>query len=545
MNLKSTYIIIGAMAVSISAAAQDLSTEVVVDRTVAPEERAATRPAGLSPVLVMPRVSQSGLSRQNYTGLSDLTRSYSRLDPAAGALAAEPTPYKGYAAIGYFPTLNLGASAGYRFLDNEKFSLGAAFQLNGESYKEKYGDLKATKSNKAWDALVGVDFGWKANSKSLFTAALDYNYISHESLFFTKQNTNAFGLDLGWKSKAFGLDYHAAAGFGYEKSGESHMTVFDDENIFLGTAQTRFTAAIGASKPFAETSRIGLDLKGDFLRTSFEEMDGGNIDPFSVGTISIKPYYALAMDRVSATVGLNVNLGTGDNGKVHVAPDIRVEWAPTGRFAAWVSAGGGDVLNPFSTLRQYSVFSPIGSAYRRSNIPLILEGGLNFGPFTGFTAEVYGGWAKANKWLMLTNYYGFGQMDITGWHAGLRLGYTRSIFSVSAKAEIAPSDWDKAWIYNRDRAKYILGGELTVRPFDRLEAGVGYEFRGHRYYTSDPDEHYSLGCVSDLSVRASYRVLPWLTVFARGENLLGRRHLLLPYVQSNTVHGAIGLAAKF
>ena len=56
------------------AAAQDLSTEVVVDRTVVPAERGATRLGGLSPQLVLPAVTTQSLTPVDSPGRSASTR---------------------------------------------------------------------------------------------------------------------------------------------------------------------------------------------------------------------------------------------------------------------------------------------------------------------------------------------------------------------------------------------------------------------------------------------------------------------------------------
>lgn len=61
------------MAVAAAATAQNLSTEVVVDRTIVPAERAAVRPAGLIPVLVLPPAPSVALDRSYYTALSPVT----------------------------------------------------------------------------------------------------------------------------------------------------------------------------------------------------------------------------------------------------------------------------------------------------------------------------------------------------------------------------------------------------------------------------------------------------------------------------------------
>ena len=55
----------------------------------------------------------------------------------------------------------------------------------------------------------------------------------------------------------------------------------------------------------------------------------------------------------------------------------------------------------------------------------------------------------------------------------------------------------------------------------------------------------SLGCVSDLGAGATYGITPAIDVFARVDNILGRRHMLLPGIESRGLHGLAGVQLKF
>lgn len=549
MNMKSIrYIALGALLVAGQTFAQNLSTEVVVDRTIQPKERAATRLGGLTPVLVLPTAKPETLTTARFTTLSPLTRSYTRLDPAVGGRAAELTPYKGYAAIGYFPAMNLGASAGYRFLNNDKFTLGAAFQLDGEGYKP-YKDLLPDSKNAQWYARLGVDFGWRPKENSQLSVELDYSYLKDKTWLWDWQAVNTIGIGADWKSRAKGFDYSVGIYENFEKSGDVEAYSLESASKPLsrydGLSQNLFGVNAAIMKPFAETSCFGVDFNADFIHTNHPTYDDiDNVDN-TIGTIGLKPYYGLDMGNFTAKIGLDVDFGTGDDAKIHIAPDIRLQWAASSQFGIWLNAGGGDRLNSFASRRQITNYQLFYQGFRRSNIPIILEGGFNIGPFSGFTAEIYGGYAKANNWLMAGWLGGKEYEDIKGWHAGLRFGYEWNILKASLGGEIAPSKYDKAWIYNYDKAKYVITAALDVKPIEKLTVGVGYEFRDHRGYSFDPDEWYSLGNVSNLTVHADYKILPWLTVYGRGENLLGRRYDIIGLLPSQKQKGAIGVAVKF
>ncbi|MDE5689882.1 MAG: TonB-dependent receptor, partial [Duncaniella sp.] len=55
----------------------------------------------------------------------------------------------------------------------------------------------------------------------------------------------------------------------------------------------------------------------------------------------------------------------------------------------------------------------------------------------------------------------------------------------------------------------------------------------------------SLGCVSDLSLGASYAATDALTIFANGENLLNRRYYRIGDRYSQGIRFMIGASLKF
>ena len=110
---KISYILLFA---AFSAQAQKLSTEITVERTVVPAERAATRLNSVSPSIVPATVQDTRIDMAEYGQPGTLTRSSYLLAPAAWADTFALSPYRGYVSAGYFPVYNLGVSAGYRLL---------------------------------------------------------------------------------------------------------------------------------------------------------------------------------------------------------------------------------------------------------------------------------------------------------------------------------------------------------------------------------------------------------------------------------------------
>ena len=556
--------------------AKDLKTEITVDRTIVPVEREASRLGSLTPRLLSSPVNMRRLSLADYTDPTEITRSASTLDPAAYADTFALSPYRGYASVGYFPVFNLGASAGYRFIDNSRTRLGAWLQYDGSSYKP-YGDNAPDGKYSDNTVTVGVSLDQRVGSKSSFGARIGYTYNSiglpDESLN-DSQNANIFDADLSWWSRPGLIGYRLSAAFshfGYGKDNYFDETIFSDaiDPVSVKAAgENRFTFNGGVAFFGSSVSpRGGIDLSADFVsRQNGIEMIGTGYSPISDGTlgvVSMTPYVAFHNGRLHGRVGLKIDLSTGGEGKkFHVAPEVMIDWNVANQFAIYAKLSGGEHLNTLRSLYDYCPYVGGIWQYGRSNVPVTADLGLNIGPFTGFSAKLFGGYAKANNWLMpqfsllgldssnssklIISQTNYGAYNLKGWHAGIGLAYDwRSIVKTEVTAETASNDNEKAYYLWRDRAKYVINASVEVRPISPLKIAVGYELRTDRHNYMIGVTSIELKSISNLSLAASYEINNKFTVFARGENLLNTHYNLVTDIQAQGIKGLAGISYKF
>lgn len=557
------------------AGAQTLSTEVVVDRTVLPAERAASRPAGLVPALTLPPVAAVDLATADYTALSPITRAYLGLAPVEAPLLGPVSAYRGYASVGYFPSYNLGMSAGYRVINNERVRLSLHAQFDGEKYKasgspkdhspEPYG----TKDDYGYNgARVAADLGMAFGASSHLVGRLRVGYSDSHTPYRGPQSLFSGGLGLLWLSRAGSIDYKVgfSADFdSYGESGESgsmsHRNTYRYYTGYLDSYNEQvYSFALGAAYRLDGMSRIGLDVDGRFKNSgewSVPALGGPFRIPSDVsGYVGLTPYFSLSSSSVKARIGLSVDFENGfDGNKLRLAPRIHLAWDASPRAAVYIDVNGGSRANTSEDLRQITPYLPGIPSSVVSYIPVDAEAGVNIGPFEGFTARLFGGYSVARDWAMAgagpATLNGLSYADVRGWHVGAELAYSfRRIARVTVSAQAAPSKPERAYYMWRDHASSVLGARLDLTPLDRLKVGVSYEFRGGRGgYDYDDITATSfmtpMGCVSDLGVSASYGLTDAVSVFARGENLLGRRYTVLCGIESQGVHGLAGVSVKF
>ena len=573
-------------AAALASQAKDLKTEITVDRTIVPVEREATRLGSLTPQLLSSPVTMRRLSLADYTNPAEITRSASTLEPAAYGETFVLSPYKGYAALGYFPTFNIGASAGYKFIDNSRTRLGAWLQYDGYSYKPSGdGDSNGNYGNNT--VSVGASLDQRVGSKSSLGVHAAYTFADlrlPDEFLNNRQNVNAFDADLSWWSRAGLVGYHAKASFSHFGYGKDMTLNIADENPdgyiatpYKAASENRFNFNGGIGFFGSSVApRGGIEVSADFIsrsngletiaketRPDYFVNFAAPIAAGTLGIVSVTPYYAFHSGRLHGRIGAKIDLSVGGEGKkFHIAPAVMLDWNVASQLAIYARINGGEQLNSLRSLYDYCPFVGGLWQYQRSHVPVTADLGFNIGSFKGLSARLFGGYAIANDWLMpqfaeintpssqtlgLTNY---GAYDLKGWHAGIGFSYDwRSIVKADLSAETASNDETKAYYLWRDRAKYGINASVEAKPIKALKIAVGYQLRTDRHnYFNVKDEIFQpidLKSVSDLSVSASYAVTDAFTVFARGENLLNRRYFLVTAIQSQGIKGLIGVSYKF
>lgn len=542
MPLKYTAAAFAAIAAGIGAYAQDITTEVVVERSIQPVERAATRPSGMTPVLLLPPVGTVTLSTASYTGLSPVVRAYTSLQPARGADVPTEGPWRGYVSLGYFPVYNLGFAAGYRVISDARSTLDVHASFNGFDYKA-WDD--ADEKNKYNGGTIGADYSLQPNGYSRLTASADYTYASAATYYTTSQSRNAGHINVGWESELQGLEYSAAIKADIDAFGDTRLDLGTVNTPYNGLHQQLYGIDLGAALPFGEDNKIGVDLSATFMHSTSDTRFAYSSSA-TLGIAHIRPYYSLQSGDVSASAGLNVDFFTGGTGsKVHVSPAIDLAWTPAQILALHVTATAGTGFNSVRSMLDQCPLLPAFGSFGRYRVPYDISGAIIVGPAAGFTATLSGGYSHAKNVLMpglAMLSQPMGERDAKGWHGCLELGYEQRLFSVGASAEIASSDAasGKGYYLWTDGARWQIKAHGTVRPVERLAVGIDYTFRSHRHTPTT-----SLGCISDLALRATYRFTDRLDVFANVENLLGRRYLIVPTVSSQKLHGLVGATFRF
>lgn len=550
-----------ALLIALPAMGQGLHQEIEVEREIVPVERDANRINTL-PALSLPPVTPAKLKLSERIVTARVPNNVSVLEPAAYGDSLEPSPYRGYVALGIFPLYNVDFSAGYAAVKNSDTQLNFWTQYNGLLYRRDRGPEYETRYWRDHTVSVGTTLSQKIGRKSMLRASADYTFASHtispfDEPFHYQLNSDRANIRAAFGSRCEGLRYSIGAKFGYfgYSPTETDLDAAGEYNYGLD-----LEGSIGAG----ETSdfRLGADVEILSSRSYFSVIEDANVGGKTRGLVDVTPAYRFHGTNFEAQLGARLGISINDGKTFHAAPDVLLGWHPSSFFAISATATGGVKVNSLASLNDVTPYCNPFVQYSSSNIPYDFGATVTVGLFRGAYISLSGFYAKANDWLMpsLQQEWQGGQsfvpVDVSGWRAGVTMGYDyRDFASVALSYETAPGDYDDCYYLWRDRARHVFNGQLTVRPIENFSVTAGMEWRTgrrilYRFYepgTAIPPVEYceNLKNISNLSLGFAYDYTPALTFFVRGENLLNHRHIILGDRISNGITPLLGATYKF
>lgn len=540
--------------------AQDLSTEITVDRIVEPSQRMALRPA-LSPQLLSPQLQSGYPKAAEWLQPGTVTPLLTRLGAARWEDSIPHAHYKGYLGGGYFPALNFGADAGYRFIDTSRAWLGGAFQYRGIDYSRDGYDLNHQ------EALLAFDGGFRPNDFSALTARLSYRYDRVQEPFFDDdsaerfyytQTANDFEASAAWLSQPGRISYDIGMTVGNFRFTEASPSELAAQSDPLSQTMVDFRIGVGISEgerglAVALPRRYGVDVEGTWQHT--------NTSAGTLGLWHVKPYARFGRDSFKGRAGLNLSIASGAGTSLQIAPEVDLSYSPADKpFAASLALTGGKQLNFVRDLFALDPYLCPVASYGFSRVLMDLEASVVFGPVAGFEVEAFGGFALPREWLMpaVTSRRTYGGTVFAGVNAesmrvGARMKYSfKSFFSLGASAECAHSeDGLMSWYRWRDSAKYVFAAWAEAHPMAGLEIGLRWDLRRCRSILEATGfeevltraGRFDLGNASCVTAKASYVITPQLTAFVNAE--IHNKYLLISAMPAPTLTGLAGVSFKF
>ncbi len=540
----SSLISIASVVNAQTASQEELSKEITIEKEIIPEQRVATR-LNVAPKVVLPAVKAKRLTYSDRSVATSVPVSIATLEPASYGDKLSSSYNRGYVDLGYFPMFNMGVSAGYRFFENENTRLNGWLQYDGAVYDgdNSVGDEITMRHH---DITLGVNLKHKVNNLSTVNLGIDYTFgrfnVPIDAVDDYNQNINRVNIGTSWQSTVRGIDYSVGlryGHFGYNNSGWGMGSL-----LMEPARENRFLVDAGAMMPIGMSSHTGVDL-------SISHLDYSS---YNTTLFSITPFYDYVFGDFTTHIGAKIDISSHSGKSLHIAPDVALGWRNAeSLLSGYIKFSGGEHQNTLGALYDFTRYAHPSGIYENSNIPFAVDAGITIGTWKGFSLEILGGYAVANDWLMpvdmMQGCCGFSQVNLKGWHFGVVATYEyRDLAKLKVGYETAPQKFNRGYYLWRDRARHVVDASLTVTPVKALDITLGYELRADRKIMNpaNVESHaWNLGDVDNLSLGGLYRFTPQFSLFARLENMLNSKHMIIGDIPAQGFTGLVGFGYKF
>lgn len=509
---------------------------------------------------------------------------------------------RGYVDLSLGSWLNSSLSAGYTAVRTADTRLDVSLQHNSTSLWKPFGDeLRQSHRRYRYDESLATRFCHNFSGIGLLEAQLQYrlglfNYYSYlpsytpplrpEASPFTygvgepSQTLNDVAFRTGFTSTGEGAGkWNAALNVRHFGMRALYLPSGYDLRSSKATRETLLGASGGYDLKWEGGSHIGINATLDALLYSHPEERPGIEAPDNYGMLTLTPYYSFTRNDFIISIGANIDLSFGAPGKdkeshysfFHISPDVKVDWK-AGAMGLYLRLGGGSMLQTLASRfdRFYYTMPALADA-QPMYTPLDARLGLQFGPFSGFSAGfeaafrtsrhvAYQGWYPA----LLdngTSAYGFNipsdatplyslassGRNLHGWKASINAAWEGSAVRIEARGSYMPQNSSTGWTDGLDRARWELYAALRIKPLKPLAITLDYDYRGVRSLdlpwrrnTSGGnditiidgkrygDTQVRLPDLCMLGADATWSFSDKLSIGVRGGNLLNQRNDFLP-----------------
>lgn len=554
-------ILIVACGVALGASAQNLSTEIDVERTVDVRETIAAPLSSVTPSILPNPYTPQPLAMSEYT-LSGVPGVMTDTLPPADATGIPGVwPYRGYAAVGYLPTFNVDIRAGYALVSNSSSHLDAGIRYTGESHTGAFGadgnKIKASDNNFAL-TLRGMH---RINNVMSLTGNGSYE---HYAISSPLPDTGAGKLSRGADGASIRLNVTGKHFIEWQAGIHSQYMGFSKSLKESESKPSTFIIGADARAEYSlsDMAAVELSLNLDNLHRGgetwyfpdeilpvYEEISQRNS---TVG--SFTPAFTYTSGKFSARAGVRMDIVSApDMGKFYIAPDIKLA-VRTSLLTVWLDCHGGTRLNSLSDMMAFSPYMAGINSAGMSHTKVDGTLGIRIGGARGLSGSVLGYYAdvtKAAAISVINNNLALTSLNRKGFGFGFRLDYSMILLNLKAHGGVDFYPHSNDYIYpSTDCATFASKIGVSAAPIKNLNVGIDWEIRANRQYKqyykdSNRGDYISMGDANNLSVDAVYRITPAFSAGFRLENLLCRRWELVPGVYSQRMNGLLTAQINF
>lgn len=596
-TIYQSILLIGLSAASLTLNAQTvakdtvLNKQVILQREYSPTINEASR-INSNPSIFEPNVQKKSLNFEQKA--PQLLINNNRLgDSRAGEIMTdvEYSKKRGYAQIAAGNYANIDGALGYRIVNSERDRLNLFGSYDATSGKLSYAESMHYKKMKAKYSDININLNYQhAFDPSILSIEalyrnLGYNYygnpfISNEQLdnlnylpnFDKKQNVSVIGFAAALKSRD---ESKPALNYDGKISYRNFKSKYGIHPDLDGQKGGQLNFQLDLNTEFDSEKWLGIDMYVMNQSLSNAMDDKNMLHTYAV------PYIRFEGSNWKAKLGVKGGFITDKKSSFIVAPDLYAS-VKLGEFnSLYASVTGGINENTFlQVLEENRYVNPLNRiGYSRTIYDAEL--GVNIGAFAGVEFDIFAGYKQTNRdHLYITNapfsgysnnstldaIYAWGNMS-DAVYANLGTGkvgallktnlipqtnlWARAIVyaynvkykggNVSGLVEELPNQ-KKAWGLPTATAELHADVKDVILPNLTLSLDYTLELGRKAYFDG---KSISMKNVNELNLRADYRVMDWISVNARVNNVFSQKYERVYGYTHQGINFMGGLSLKF
>lgn len=439
------------------------------------------------------------------------------------------------------------AAYGLRLTDNDDLDLSAGISGHNANIEHFSGTYASKVKSRFYSAGAGATFRHKLAGESALTIGLNYgsqafNYqsalpYSQDAMTTTDKQHNTLGAaDIALSPYSLGrLSVGASAGYKFfNQKYETGLSETNKESLVWGGVNLSYDIGQGSS------AGIGLDVKS----YGYANNDFDNNTLFTA-----TPHVSFSNDEYSLHIGAKLTGTSGLESKLRIAPDVKFSYSLSSDAQLYAEATGGVEANDFRSLSAMSPYWALGGATAGATQlanrfdMLNATGGITVNAARGLHLDLSVGYDMSKNRAELC------PLELSGGQSGSYGAATETatsqVFTADGNrlrvngtleyrykdiVDLNLSNQYNVWTID-DNAVYKdnvawrpaleLRWKATFKVYSTLRAGLSWNLAT---FKDDDLCEYKRPDTNDLGAEVSYTLPIGLTVYAQGDNLLGKKY---------------------
>lgn len=512
---------------------------------------------------------------------------YSIADNGSGDIGTQIdySKHRGYAILGGGSNFNFEGAAGYRIIDNTDNSLDLFGTHNSTSGNIKYLQAGADPDKikaKNMENFIKALYNQNLSSASWYLGASflnnNFNYYGYRPYFVTKnqaekQSVNIFGFETGVKSVDYG-EWIYTADLKYKYFNVQHGNQgYDGPNGHIIDLLADIAKTIEGGKHAGMEIGILHQTAGNKKVSGVDELN----NQFTAMTVArLKPYFFFDGGDLLLSLGLSLNYAFDKHDKVAIAPFVKLDWNFANNTLLYLKADGGidnnNFVNTFIENRYINPTTHINPSRTLYDAQL----GVKSGAIRNFEFDVFAGYKQMKDehlyYAYMLDYYMLETTIVSptaisnvsnALYANLKTGhlggslkttlipYTDLTFKAVAYSYSVDKYTDttnttsvpsqkKAW----GLPSFSLGANADFAFIDKLILGFDYQLQtGRKTFSSD--QILNMKNVSELNLKASYKIMDWISIYGKVNNVLNQKYEKFYGYTLQGINVLAGVSMKF